>query len=117
MSTQKTAKALRSELLDLLINERRMSRGAARSFVDDIGSSKAHLQAAILDNTPQGFVSAPVDQVARFDQEQRQKQPYTFQIERGRLDALRAIADDDGASVSHHIRQAVAEYLKKHTKR
>lgn len=118
MSTQKTAKALRSELLDLLINGRGMSRGAARSFVDDIGSSKALLQAAILDNSRQGFVdSAPVDQAIKFYQEQREKMPYTFQIERGRLDALRAVVHDDGSSVSHHIRQAINDYLKKMARR
>jgi hypothetical protein len=118
MVAQKTAKALRAELLELLVNGRGMSSGAARSFISGIGSNKAHLLAAILDNTRQGFVaSAPVDQAVKFDQEQRKKTPYTFQIELGRLNALRAIADADGASVSHHIRQAVADYLKKHAKR
>ena len=118
MSAQVTAKALRSELFELLVTGRGMSRGAARSFVSDIGSNKALLQAAILDNSRQGFVaSEPVDQAAKFDQDQREKMPYTFQIERGRLNALRAVADGDGASVSHHIRQAVADYLKKHAKR
>lgn len=118
MSAQVTAKALRSELLELLVNGRGMSRGAARSFVDNIGSNKAFLQAAILDNTPQGFVAAPpVDQAEKFNQEQREKVPYTFQVELGRLNALRAIADSDGASVSHHIRQAIIDYLKKMARR
>ena len=118
MSAQVTAKALRSELLELLVNARGMSRGAARSFISDIGSNKALLQAAILDNSGQGFVaSAPVDQAAKFDQDQREKVPYTFQVELGRLNALRAIADSDGASVSHHIRQAINDYLKKMARR
>lgn len=118
MSAQVTAKALRSELLELLVNARGMSRGAARSYVNDIGSSKALLQAAIHDNKPLGFVAAaPDDQAKKFNQEQREKLPYTFQVERGRLDALRAVAHDDGSSVSHHIRQAINDYLKKMARR
>ncbi len=45
-------------------------------------------------------------------QNERQKIGYSFQIERGQLDALRDVADYDGASVSHHIRLAIIDYLK-----
>lgn len=119
MSLKPTAKSLRAELMSKLINVKGLSKSGAQSVVSQLSHNTASLQAAIDDLNMQGlFASAStVDQAEKFNQEQREKVAYNFQIERGRLNALRAIADGDGASVSHHIRQAVADYLKKHAKR
>lgn len=42
------------------------------------------------------------------------KVPYTLLLLSPQLEALRELSDRDGASVSHHIRMAVADYLRKH---
>lgn len=41
------------------------------------------------------------------------KTPYTLLLPPEQLAALRALSEDDGASVSHHIRQAIRLYLRK----
>lgn len=118
MTVKPTAKALRSDLMYKLINVKGFSRKAAQSVVTGLPQDAVSLQLALDDLNAQDLLNAGnVVQVDRFHDEQRQKVAYNFQIERGRLEALRAIANDDGASVSHHIRQAVADYLKKHAKR
>ena len=118
MTLKRTAKSLRSELIQKLIDVKGLSRSGARAVLNDIPQTPSALQLAIDDLDNQGlFLTGHVHQVGKFQHEQMEKVPYNFQIERGRLDALRAIAADDGASVSHHIRQAVADYLKKHVRR
>ncbi len=118
MTVKPTAKALRSDIVHKLINVKGLSRRAAQTVVAGLPQDAASLQLALDDLNDQDLLNAAsVVQVDRFHDEQRKKVAYNFQIERGRLEALRAIANDDGASVSHHIRQAVSDYLKKHTKR
>lgn len=110
---------LRKQLTDRLINVKNLSRSGARRVVQEMGQSRLVLEAALADLDGQGLFGPAVqssDEQEKFRREQRQKVPYNFQIERGRLDALRAMSDSDGLSVSHHIRQAVAAYLKAQVK-
>lgn len=41
------------------------------------------------------------------------KVPYSVLLTPSQLDELRALADRDGSSVSHHIRAAIRDYLKR----
>ena len=44
--------------------------------------------------------------------ERPKKVPYTLLMLPEQLEGLKALSDQDGASVSHHIRQAVRQYLR-----
>lgn len=61
---------------------------------------------------PKKATSKPAEQQGGLFPVNREKVAYSFQIERGRLDALRLLAVEDGVSASHLIRQAVNELLR-----
>lgn len=50
--------------------------------------------------------------VSAADKVKAKKVPYTLLMPPEQLDALKVLAEEDGASVSHHIRQAVRLYLR-----
>lgn len=109
-----TVKQLRAELMDKLVNVRGFSRAAARKTVAEL-QNRENMLMVLADVNGQGLfpVKKEVDQSAvSATADLRKKVAYNFQIEQGRLDALRAIADGDGVSVSHLIRLAVRDYLR-----
>lgn len=62
----------------------------------------------------QSKVSAQPKQEPKKPSEKPQKVPYTFLLLSHQLQLLKVLAARDGASVSHHIRAALVDYLKKH---
>ena len=108
------------ELLDLLVDLDGLSRTAAKHVLrtatnDSLFDMLNALRRKKLEvNGQQRIRFESSKPVAASEPRQRSKKtPYTLLLPPEQLAALRALSEDDGASVSHHIRQAIRLYLRK----
>ncbi len=122
-------------MLELLRRHRGLSKAAALQEIAQLDSDALRLNLATLrhverkrlaaeqgstavDPSPADGVSGRRDHgdpapVASRPTSRTKKVPYTLLLPPAMLDELKALSDEDGAPVSHHIRQAINRYLRR----
>lgn len=112
----------RRELVELLRKHEGLSKQAAlravsESAPDSLEAALVKLRMVDLESSGQLVLPVPAPSVAAAEagslQSRPKKVPYTLLLPPAMLEALKALSDDDGAPVSHHIRQAIKGYLKR----
>ena len=112
----------RRELVELLRKHEGLSKQAAlravsESAADSLEAALAKLRMVDLESSGQLVLPVPAPSVAAAEagspQPRPKKGPYTLLLPPAMLEALKAPSDEDGAPVSHHIRQAIKGYLKR----
>lgn len=126
----------RREMLRLLCEVKGYSKAKAKATFDVLSPVERgdYLRAlrgakSRMDEAPAPFVSIPRPSVEERSQETAQapnaahakplgrsrskKVPYTLLMQPEQLEALKACSEADGETVSHHIRQAIRDYLSR----
>lgn len=107
----------RRELLGLLRKHEGMSKAQAQAYIEQ--ATEKSLSAALVKLRSLERVSLPAMSLPATSNssglpgsKRLKKVPYTLLMHPEHLEALKAIADQDASSVSHHIRQAIRSYLR-----
>lgn len=84
----------------------------AKSRMDEAPAPFVSIARPVTEERPQEADQAPsATELKPVGRTRSKKVPYTLLMQPEQLEALKACSEADGETVSHHIRQAVREYL------